>query len=644
MSRINAFILAAGLGERLLPITSHFPKPLMPVLGKPVVEHVLDRLSVLPLDQIGMNLHYKKDAIEEWALGRSSKDRFELYYEKDILGTGGALKNAKELLRQGTFIVHNSDILTDINLEELLEFHSDSKNLVTLCTHDYPEFNCLAVGPDGLLKNIKRGVPTSADEGLVLAFTGIAVYAPEFLDYLPAGRSDVVSAWLVAAGDGQRVGVYQSKGRRWYDIGTPEAYASAVFERLRDEGEMLYIHRSSNVATLDLKGYGVVERGCDISGKVMFKNCILLPGSEISSASGVDRGLPELEERGGTLQVENCIIGPGFLVKLNEAGLKVLQKEDGARLISVGGSDRRYYRVSDGGDSRVLMRCGSDDTDFERHIEYTGFFLKHSVPVPKLISSDPAKKEACFEDGGDLSLYTYLKYHGEDAEVEGIYKLALDALIPLHMEATKHVSSCPLLEERVFDHKHFRWETKYFIENFIGTVGGLKVKDAGLLEKELQILAGIANSFPKTVIHRDFQSRNILVLNGDRILIIDYQGARIGPPAYDLVSILWDPYHRLDDALREHLVDYYIKERVKSNLDEETFRGSLLTCRLQRHMQALGAYGFLSSVKGKRYFLRYALEGLRLLKDEITLLKVEYPELYGLIMKFDESLIPSTDD
>ncbi len=154
MSKTNAFILAAGLGERLLPITSHFPKPLMPVLGKPVVEHVLDQLSSLPVSQIGMNLHYKKEAIEEWAGRRTSKDRLKLYHEKKILGTGGALKNAQELLGHGTFIVHNSDILTDINLKELGEFHNGSKNLATLSVHDCPEFNCLVVDPVGLLKNI----------------------------------------------------------------------------------------------------------------------------------------------------------------------------------------------------------------------------------------------------------------------------------------------------------------------------------------------------------------------------------------------------------------------------------------------------------------------------------------------------------
>jgi aminoglycoside/choline kinase family phosphotransferase len=75
-----------------------------------------------------------------------------------------------------------------------------------------------------------------------------------------------------------------------------------------------------------------------------------------------------------------------------------------------------------------------------------------------------------------------------------------------------------------------------------------------------------------------------------------------------------------------------IKEKVQEEFDEDTFRESLLICRLQRHMQALGAYGFLSSVKGKTYFLRHIPEGLRLLKEDITVMKDKYPALHQLIM------------
>ena len=116
--------------------------------------------------------------------------------------------------------------------------------------------------------------------------------------------------------------------------------------------------------------------------------------------------------------------------------------------------------------------------------------------------------------------------------------------------------------------------------------------------------------------------------------IIDYQGARMAPPAYDIASVLWDPYHRLDDGMRERLLAYYLDEMKADRahtFDENAFLGSLVACRLQRHMQALGAYGFLSEVKGKKYFLKHVPEALRLLKEDVVGVRDEYPELARLI-------------
>src|SRR5208337_203387 len=123
----------------------------------------------------------------------------------------------------------------------------------------------------------------------------------------------------------------------------------------------------------------------------------------------------------------------------------------------------------------------------------------------------------------------------------------------------------------------------------------------------------------RTIVHRDFQSQNIMIGQPGTPCIIDYQGARMAPPAYDVASLLWDPYYHLDDAVRAHLLAYYVESMsaatgMRSGPDQ--FYESLLPCRLQRHMQALGAYGFLASVKGKKFFLKHVPEALRMLKEE----------------------------
>jgi aminoglycoside/choline kinase family phosphotransferase len=135
------------------------------------------------------------------------------------------------------------------------------------------------------------------------------------------------------------------------------------------------------------------------------------------------------------------------------------------------------------------------------------------------------------------------------------------------------------------------------------------------------------------VIHRDFQCQNIMITAGGIPRVIDFQGARMAPPAYDVASILWDPYYRIDDSVRERLIDYYVGEikRASQGFEERVFLDSLIPCRLQRHMQALGAYGFLSAAKGKKYFEKHIPEALRLLREESAASRSDYPELYRLV-------------
>lgn len=631
---INVFIPAAGLGERLRPITTHIPKPLLPVLGKPVIQHVLDNVVKLPFNRIGINLHYRKEAVEEWARSCSLKEKIVLFPEEKILGTGGALKNAGEFLKAGTFLVHNSDILSDINLTSLLDCHLASDNLVTLAVHDYPRFNSVVVDGNGILEGIE--IPPHPPLGKGgrrggVAFTGIAVYEPDFLDYLPPGTSSVVDAWLNAVSQGRRVGTFDvcrdrfETGLYWSDIGTPNAYAAAVFELLRREGEVVFVHPSVEKCTdTEMEGHVVIEDKCVIDSGVLLKNCIMLPGSRVENVAA-SHELPLLS---------NCIIGPDYKIGFDEAEILNIS-EDSKQLIGTGGSDRRYYRTSRENKSVVLMQCKADDPDYERQIEYTKYFLKHTLPVPGLIEMDRERKNALIEDAGDISLYNWLKCPRDRMAIENIYRKVIDIIVLLHTDVTEDVSACPLLAGRTFDYEHFRWETEYFIKRFVEGVRNISIKNHSALDEELHQLAVKADALPKTVVHRDFQSQNIMVIKGRELRLIDYQGARLGPPAYDVASMLWDPYYRIEDGIREQLLDYYIvnmNSRLSGKFDEVNFHSSLVICRLQRHMQALGAYGFLSLVKGKSYFQKYMPEGVGLLKEDICNVKDEFPELYELII------------
>jgi aminoglycoside/choline kinase family phosphotransferase len=244
-------------------------------------------------------------------------------------------------------------------------------------------------------------------------------------------------------------------------------------------------------------------------------------------------------------------------------------------------------------------------------------------------------KEALFEDLGDLTLYSWFKCRRSPDQTEDMYRKVLDALAILHTTITDHVSECPLLQGRVFDYSHLKWETEYFLERFVRGTMGLTVGKSTDLENDLDGLARTVDAFAKTVVHRDFQSQNIMIPGDSLPRLIDYQGARIGPPAYDVSSILWDPYNRIEHAMRERLLDHYLLRisEFRIAFDETAFRQSILPCRLQRHMQALGAYGYLSEVKGKRYFHKYVPQALAYLKEEADMAREEYPSLCSLIKR-----------
>jgi NDP-sugar pyrophosphorylase family protein len=616
---INVFILAAGIGRRLQPITYHIPKPLLPVAGKPVLESILEKVMTLPVSTLGINIYHKKELLGKWIESSGFKNKIKIFSEESQLGTGGALKNAEALLKESPFLVHNSDIISDIDLSQVVNHHIQSKNLVTLTVHDFPEFNTLTVDDNGLLKAVGKN-PEAALTHKKLAFTGIAVYEPKFLTFLTKGPSSVVNAWLHALAAGYRINTFHVSGCYWKDIGTPPAYASGVFTSLRRSGETVYIHPSTEGCEhIEMDGYIVIEDRCSLGQGVSLRNCILLPESTAETRS----------------RYENCIIGPGFTINFEESKVMDVSGQLEGILIGVGGSDRKYYRKAEDGKRFVHMKCTRRDPDFHHHIQYSQFFTQHAIPVPALIKVMPHTMDAVFEDLGDITLYSWLRCSRHRKSVEKMYKRVLEILVLIHTEATEHIAECPPLQDRTFDDEHFRWETNYFIQWFLEGIKKIKVTGLSALHDDLHKLARKADSFPKTIIHRDFQSQNIMITKKEVPRIIDYQGARCGPPGYDVVSILWDPYYRLENSTRQQLLSYYIKrisEKRAKNFHSSEFRETLSSCRLQRHMQALGAYGFLSAAKGKKYFLKFIPEALRLLKEDVSITKKEYPVLYDLAM------------
>ena len=646
MNKINVFIPAAGFASRLGPVSAHIPKPLLPVLGRTVLDMLLEKIcTTLPVAWIGINVHHRWESVRDHAAASPYSSKIVVFHEKQLLGTGGALKNAASLLSASPFLVHNADILSGIDLGALLDHHNGSGNMATLAVHDYPEINTVWTDKTGRVKHVGKNPPGLRGGLRPVTYTGVAIYSPEFLGLLKEGRSEVVDAWLSAGSSGPAVGTVDVSGAAWSDIGTPDAYSSAVFQVLREGGEMSYVHPSVQCDRLTVGERTVIEGGIIFEGPASFRNCIILPGARVRHGE----------------YIEDAIAGPGFRVPISRpcatrvpqavplvsAFMGVPPEKISFIPIGTGGSDRKYYRVAGHGRTAVLLECPRTDPDYQRQIVYSRFFASHSVPVARLLAGEPetADRPACrdneqfhalFEDLGDTSLYSLNKCAGDPERVESLYRKTLDILLILHTVATDNARDCPPPNFRIFDYDHLRWETDYFIRQFVRATRGVVPHDKALLEEEFDRLARKLDSAPRTVVHRDFQSQNIMVTGGDTPRLIDYQGARMGPPAYDLASLLWDPYVMLDDAVRQRLMLYYLDKRGRYSgdlFDEASFMATVLPCRLQRHMQALGAYGFLAGKKGKKYFLRHVPRALSYLREEAESARSEYPALYDLVKK-----------
>jgi NDP-sugar pyrophosphorylase family protein len=232
---MKAMIFAAGVGSRLRPLTDGMPKALLDVGGAPMVERVIQRLKSAGVTELVVNLFHLGDRIVEFLASKGDFGlRIEFTREAELLDTGGGLKNAAWFFDDGQpFFLHNVDVLSDIDLAELLRFHWKVGALATLAVQSRPGSRQLLFDPDGLLRGREspEGVewakePRSDVEPL--AFTGIHVIDPAIFPRMTeTGAFPITRTYLRLAGEGERIAAYRADGRYWQDIGSPEKLEAA---------------------------------------------------------------------------------------------------------------------------------------------------------------------------------------------------------------------------------------------------------------------------------------------------------------------------------------------------------------------------------------------------------------------------------
>jgi len=237
---VKAMVLAAGLGTRLRPLTDDRPKALVEVAGRTLLELTLARLRAFGILDVIINTHHFADKIAAYLQSHQNFGmHIELSYEEVLLDTGGGLKKAASFFRDSDepFLVHNVDVLSTIDFNQLLQFHKERNALATLAVQNRPTSRYLLFNENGQLCGRRAGLagepelvrPASAPQAL--AFCGIQVLSPRIFSVMQEeGAFSVIPLYLRLAERNEAVLAFRADQYHWRDLGRPEHIERAALE------------------------------------------------------------------------------------------------------------------------------------------------------------------------------------------------------------------------------------------------------------------------------------------------------------------------------------------------------------------------------------------------------------------------------
>ncbi len=300
------------------------------------------------------------------------------------------------------------------------------------------------------------------------------------------------------------------------------------------------------------------------------------------------------------------------------------------------GSSRHFFRISSKSFSLVIMynpvfKDGISEND---SYYYIGTHLYHKgIPVPRIYLYDRDNGILWMEDLGETHLQDVVDFKKDPDGSIKWYEILLDTMKRLCVDGAYGFDPGYCYDTSLYNAGFIlQRELNYFYREFLRSY--MKIIPPKGIEKEFRRLAEAVSEIPNNfLIHRDFQSRNIMVRDG-RIYIIDFQGARFGPPTYDLASLVIDPYVDMPDHLQFYLIkEYFIRIKRYLPYSEDEFLQFFWKTALCRNLQILGAFSFLSLKKGKPFFRRFIPTALCQLKKILGYLGDEFPLITDLTQK-----------
>lgn len=312
---LTAVVLAAGLGTRLRPLSYQVPKPLFPILNRPLLGLILDQLAAAGFQRVAINTHHRAADIKHFleSQGPSNLEVF-LTYEPEILGTGGGLRNMAGFLSESPFLVINGDILTDLDFAEAYCAHCQD-DLATMILHNYPRFNNVWLDEAGPIKAF-GAPPTGWRPAAPLAFTGIQVISPRIFHRIPPGVFvSIIDTYRQAIAGGERVAAAVRDNFYWQDIGTPQDYLE--IHRCLLAGEVPGLTAFYPQITDPYLGQGIslgaeacLAGGVCLGARVRVGESVYLKNTVVWADAVIDPGV----------RLEHCVVGRGVRVRESAKG------------------------------------------------------------------------------------------------------------------------------------------------------------------------------------------------------------------------------------------------------------------------------------------------------------------------------------
>ncbi len=288
----KAFVLGAGLGTRLRPLTNLLPKPLLPIFGKPLITFAFDHLRHAGVEEFVVNTHHLPGKfIEQFPDDEYATVPVTLMHEPELLGTGGGIKNIESKIGGEDFIVYSGDILTDVAIGQLIEEHCSRQNDVTLAlrsTKFSPSIHWS--GESGRIVDIQGSLETGAKGEF--DFAGISVWRSSVFSRIhPKTKISFIPILIKWMREGGKIGGVPLEEGRWFNIGSNQEYVAAHKMIAEEKWTPYYLRPGSWPRLFDpsaqisprakIEGGSYIGAHCQVADRALIRDSILLPGSSV---------------------------------------------------------------------------------------------------------------------------------------------------------------------------------------------------------------------------------------------------------------------------------------------------------------------------------------------------------------------------